>query len=275
MDEGGAGVGAFIGIVFPADRATLNVGESVNIASYISIPSGASLHMLNVNNILTRTDRFVSPFIGGTVYQPWAPPGPGEYVLQTIVESTSGETLISDPITVFVVGVPIATTSTPLTGTPTKTTETPTATLTLTTPLTTTLTPTPDKAQATANQNANCREGPDSVYPVVWSFMEGQTAPIVGRNENNTWIVVDRLDGNGQCWVWTDLVIIQGNISDLPVLTAPPLPITDTPTPTPTLTITIISYSACHDYPDFGTCNEDPMGFGGCTWDTGMNLCLP
>lgn len=103
--------------------------------------------------------------------------------------------------------------------------------------------------------------------------MEGQTASIVGRNENNTWMVVDRLDGNGQCWVWTDLIIIQGNISDFPVLPAPPLPITDTPTPT--LKITIIAYSACHDYPDFGTCNEDPMGFGGCTWDTGMESCQP
>jgi hypothetical protein len=67
--------------------------------------------------------------------------------------------------------------------------------------------------------------------------MDGQTAPIVGRDQYDTWIVIDRLDGNGQCWVWTDLVIIQGNISDLPVLTAPPLPVTDTPEE-PTLTPT-------------------------------------
>ncbi len=35
------------------------------------------------------------------------------------------------------------------------------------------------------------------------------------------------------------------------------------------------TYSACHDYPDFGMCTSDPMGFGGCSWDTGQSQCVP
>jgi uncharacterized protein YraI len=273
IQDGGGSFSARI--TQPVDGAHVPINTELEIQTQVSSPGVVTGVTLEVNGQPAREDLFSNPaFQSGTVFQPWTPQAPGTYALQVIIRDANGQ-VASNVVTIFVEEItppPLTLIVTP-TDTPSALTETPTATTTTTPTSTTTLTPMPDTPQATANQNANCRKGPGSAYPFVWSFMDGQTAPIVGRNENNTWIVVDRLDGNGQCWVWTDLVIIQGNISDLPVVPAPPLPVTDTPTAT--LTITKSPYSACHDYPDFATCNDDPMGFGGCTWDTGMESCLP
>jgi len=267
-------------IVQPVDGAHVPINTELEVRTQVSSPGVVTGVTLEVNGQPTREDLFTNrTFNSGTVLQPWTPQAPGTYTLQVIIKETNGQ-VASNVVTIFVGEItppPLTLIDTP-TDTPIALTGSPTATTTVTPTSTTTLTPEPDTPQATANQNANCRKGPGSAYPVVWSFMDGQTAPIVGRDQYDTWIVIDRLDGNGQCWVWTDLVIIQGNISDLPVLTAPPLPVTDTPekpTLTPTQTPKKSPYSACNDYPDFATCNDDPMGFGGCTWDTGMNSCLP
>ena len=264
----------------PVDGAHVPINTELEIQTQVSSPGVVTGVTLEVNGEPARDDLFTNrTFKSGVVLQPWTPEAPGTYTLQVILKDANGQ-VASNVVTIFVgeITPPPLTLIDTQTDTPTAQTGTPTATTIVTPTSTTTLTPEPDTPQATSNQNANCRKGPGSAYPVVWSFMEGQTAPIVGRNTNNTWIVVDRLDGNGQCWVWTDLVNIQGNISDLPVVPAPPLPVTDTPeepTLTPTEESTIPTYSACHDYPDFATCNDDPMGFGDCTWDTGMESCLP
>ncbi len=165
------------------------------------------------------------------------------------------------------------------TGTPTSTgTPMPTATPTDT--------PTPDDPMATGLQNSNCRKGPDTRYDVQGYLMEGETVPIVGRNNDSSWWVVELQDPLKECWVWGGGVSTSGNMADLVVIKPPPPP-TFTPTPTntpkpptdtpkpPTDTPKGPSYSACHDYPDMNTCNSDPEGFGNCTWDTGMNKCQP
>ncbi len=69
-------------------------------------------------------------------------------------------------------------------------------------------------------------------------------------------------------------------LTNTPTVTNTPKPSTVTNTPkSSTITNTPKpegpSYSACHDYPDLATCLSDPNGFGGCTWDTGMNKCQP
>ena len=120
---------------------------------------------------------------------------------------------------------------------------------------------------ATSKLNTNCRFGPGSVYDIVGYLMQGETVPIVGRNPSSSWWVVELLDRKHPCWVWDGGVIVTGNTIGVPIVAAPPTP-TPTYTPTP-------EYSACHDYSDIGTCNDDPYGFGGCYWDTGSNQCKP
>jgi hypothetical protein len=53
----------------------------------------------------------------------------------------------------------------------------------------------------TADENANCRSGPGTVYPVIGFFNTGESATVLGRNADGTWVYV-RLPGGRECWVW-------------------------------------------------------------------------
>jgi uncharacterized protein YraI len=184
-------------------------------------------------------------------------------VLQVIIEDTGGALAPSNAITVYVLeGETSIDTPAPAEGD----TDTPTPT--------TTFTPTTDEPQVTADQNVNCRKGPSSAYNEAGALLQGQTAPITGRNQDSTWYQVD-LEGI-KCWVWSGAVTVTGDASEKPVVAAPPLPVTVSPEPAeePVVEPPPV-YSACHDYPDFATCNADPMNIGGCSWNTGLNQCQP
>jgi len=250
-------------ITQPEDGAQLQSGVTIDIQASFSLPGNAIAASLLVNQQPFRRDVFNKPLPSGNIYQPWAPPGPGTYVLQVMLEDVQGSLNPSNSITVYVSGEEI-TTVTPF---PVEegTTDTPTST--------TTHTPAHEEARVTADQNVNCRKGPSSAYNDVGALYQGETAPITGRNPDSTWYYVD-LSGS-KCWVWGGAVKVIGDAGAKPVVAAPPLPITvtpDVPTDTP---IPPPPYSACHDYPDLATCNTDPMGFGTCSWDTGMNKCKP
>ena len=269
--DSGASAAAGVTIVSPSEGAQLQVGEFVDVHSQIADPLGGTAGILMVNDEPLRNDQFYSWVLDGDLYQPWIPDAPGTYVLQVILETNGGNLLLSNQVTVYVgeevtedITITPTITFTPelaFTSTPTLTPETPTETPTLTP------TPTPDLPMATGKLSANCRFGPGSVYDVEGYLMEGETVPIVGRNPSNSWWVVELPDRKHPCWVWDGGVIVTGNTAGVPIVAAPPTP-TPTYTPTP-------EYSACHDYLDVNTCNNDPHGFGGCSWNTGLNQCEP
>jgi len=87
---------------------------------------------------------------------------------------------------------------------------------------------------ATANQDANCRFGPGQNYSVTGSLLAGQTAPIVGRNADNSWWVI-QIPGGGQCWIWGGTVTVGGDTGSVPEF-APPATQTATETEIPPLT---------------------------------------
>jgi len=254
------GTSTGVSILYPFEGARFQVGDFVDVYSKIGNPSGVTAAILAANSQALRRDQLVSPVAGGRLYQPWVPKAPGTYELQVILETSAGGQHISKPISVIVEGeaTPQTEAPLPLTGTPTET-------------LTPTSTSTPDKAKVTADQNVNCRKGPSTAYNDVGALLQGQTAPITGRNQENSWYYID-LNGS-QCWVWSGAVVATGNVNGQPLVAAPPLPITVTPSSTSPPPAPV--YSACHDYPDFGTCNSDPMNFGGCSWDTGQSSCKP
>jgi hypothetical protein len=247
-------------ITHPQDGAQLQSGVTLDVQSRFAISGNASAASLLVNDQPFRRDVFNEPLPSGNIYQPWAPPGQGTYVLQVIIEDSGGMVVPSASITVYVSGEVI------ITATPAAIdkTETPTLTSTIT------FTPIPEDPQVTANQNVNCRRGPSTAYSEVGALLQGQTALVTGRNQDNSWYYID-LNGT-QCWVWSGAVTATSNVNEQPLVPAPPLPITVTPSatsPPPP------AYSACHDYPDIATCNSDPMNFGGCSWNTGTNQCQP
>ncbi len=88
--------------------------------------------------------------------------------------------------------------------------------------------PTFEPPSATGRQNVKCRYGPDVVYDILTYLLKDHSALIVGRNQNDTWWYIERSDGFGQCWVWDGVVDVSGDLSQVPVVAAPP-----TPTATP------------------------------------------
>jgi hypothetical protein len=83
-----------------------------------------------------------------------------------------------------------------------------------------TATPTVDGAVITLTQNANCRIGPSTQFKVVTSVLSGDTLPIIGTNQDKTWVYV-KLPINAFCWISTVSGTLSGSPEQLPVLAEP------------------------------------------------------
>lgn len=102
-------------------------------------------------------------------------------------------------------------------------TSTPTLTLTPTsTPEK--ATPTPDPPSVTAIKNANCRYGPGMLYEIADTLMQGQSALVIGRNEENTWWQIVGPRNGVLCWVAHTTVEETGPVEGAPIGIAPAEP---------------------------------------------------
>ena len=88
--------------------------------------------------------------------------------------------------------------------------------------------PTAESPLVTAIVNANCRSGPGTVYDVVGSLPEGQTAEARGRDELGGWWWIRLPATDSDCWISNLTVNINFSAADLAQVPAPP-------TPTPSL----------------------------------------
>ncbi len=89
-----------------------------------------------------------------------------------------------------------------------------------------TLSPTPTAPQVTPiSVNVNCRLGPDVAYNATSALLFGQTATIIGRNDDSSWwYIADPAKAGQYCWVAASVVSTAGNLAGLPII-APPAPI--------------------------------------------------
>ena len=115
-------------------------------------------------------------------------------------------------------------------------TETPTAspTATIAPPTVTPAPPTPTETPVeevggppvvTLIQNMNVRTGPGTNYSIAGPGPAGATAPVIGRNTDNSWVQVEyppAPDGIG--WVYADLVQIDGDLGQAAVVQVAPPP---------------------------------------------------
>ncbi len=76
----------------------------------------------------------------------------------------------------------------------------------------------------TLTQNAHCRLGPGTAYDSVDVLTQGVTVTIEGRNAETTWLWVKKPSGSGHCWISAVTGQAVGDLSGLPVVSAPPLP---------------------------------------------------
>jgi hypothetical protein len=117
----------------------------------------------------------------------------------------------------------LSTTTPTLTFTPTPKPEEPTVT--------------PEPPSITAIKNANCRYGPGMLYEIADTLMQGQTALVVGRNEDNTWWQIEGPRFGTLCWVAHTIVEENGPVEGVPIGVAPPEP-----------TLTLEPQTGCYIY---------------------------
>lgn len=84
-----------------------------------------------------------------------------------------------------------------------------------------------------ASRGAWIYTGPGEDYDQVGRLAAGTVRPLIGRAASAAWWLV-ALDAGESAWIADDDVTIQGDTSDVAVVSAPPLPSGATPTPGPT-----------------------------------------
>jgi hypothetical protein len=128
------------------------------------------------------------------------------------------------------------------------------------------------EAEGSFNANANCRQGPDTAYNIVTSFLAGDVVTLDGRNDfAPRWWYVLIPSSSAHCWVSGSTLDVSGPVEELPVIAAPLLP-TDTPTATitPTNTAAPVPPAA----PDNLSVSDSCTGSGldvQLTWDDNSN----
>jgi hypothetical protein len=76
---------------------------------------------------------------------------------------------------------------------------------------------------ALINENTNCRTGPSVDYELVVTFLSGESAKIVSQTTDNSYVLVEDPNNPGQsCWLFTQYVTVNGDLTGLPVATPPP-----------------------------------------------------
>lgn len=76
-----------------------------------------------------------------------------------------------------------------------------------------------------AKYDTNCREGPDTQYPIMGHFIRGQSSEVNGTNSLQTWWYIKNPDNpNDYCWVWGETTFIEGDTGDVSVVPPPPPP---------------------------------------------------
>ncbi|MCJ7735182.1 MAG: phage tail protein [Anaerolineales bacterium] len=104
---------------------------------------------------------------------------------------------------------------------------TPTATL----EVVPTSSPTLDFVSAIADQNANCRYGPSTIFHVIGYLQRGEDALVHAMSRMGDWYLVSIQSSGIFCWVWKDLLVVNGDINTLPVNLGPPQPTEIVPEP--------------------------------------------
>ncbi len=97
---------------------------------------------------------------------------------------------------------------------------------------TVTITPTYSVPMLKVNESTNCRSGPGQAFEILFTFLPGASAEIVGSYpQDNYWIV--KMPGSQKtCWIWGEYSTASGSHWTVPSMT-PPAPPTLSPPASP------------------------------------------
>lgn len=88
--------------------------------------------------------------------------------------------------------------------------------------------PTPEPSSFKFDKNAFCRKGPNKAYTDITAIPVGEIVPVIGRNNDNSWLYVSWRNTN--CWVSSITGQFFGEYAIIPLLTPIPLPDSIPPT---------------------------------------------
>lgn len=118
----------------------------------------------------------------------------------------------------------------------------PTATFTPEFTSTPAFTSTPTFPYVTLSVGTNCRTGPDKIFPLIDTFLPGQTIEVLGRSPGGEyWYVRSPVNKTTLCWMW-GFYATGGNLNSVAVFTPPPSP---TATPAPDFDFSYTGLEAC------------------------------
>ena len=80
----------------------------------------------------------------------------------------------------------------------------------------------------------NCRNGPGTTYIFIAVLHQGEKAEVLGRSQDEDYVIIKNPDGAGTCWLWLEFAELTGSIDQLPLSDTPPTP-TPSLTPTPSI----------------------------------------
>ena len=73
----------------------------------------------------------------------------------------------------------------------------------------------------------NCRSGPGTSYTVVGELKVGRQAEMIGKSADlSWWYVKNPSDPSTSCWLFADIVLVEGNVDSLPVVNPPEITVT-------------------------------------------------
>ena len=103
-------------------------------------------------------------------------------------------------------------------------------------------------------QPVNCRFGPDVSYAVIGALIVGRQAEVIGKSIDIAWIYVrNPSDPSTSCWLFADLVDVDGNLEMLPVVGPPEIMVTDIKVRIDPPSVNV----GCNDFPQYVSISAD------------------
>lgn len=100
----------------------------------------------------------------------------------------------------------------------------------------------------------NCRSGPATSFTVIGELRPGRQAEVIGKSVDLAWwYVKNPSDPSTSCWLFADLVSIEGGVESLPVVSPPEVTVTG-------VTVSVeppVMNVACNAFPRLVTVNVE------------------
>lgn len=74
----------------------------------------------------------------------------------------------------------------------------------------------------TIKESVNCRSGPGQSYAIIFAYLPGASAEIVGQYPTDNYWIVKLPNSNDTCWIWGEYATATGSYWVVPTATIPP-----------------------------------------------------